>query len=168
ATRKCSMCDKGMHYYIAHRSEHAMFVADSKRLTAAGAKHLMATAIGLAEEAGVAVTVAIADAGGHLLLLERMEGGRFHTVRSATTKAVCAASNRRVTGPRGAQGQALDTNHAIGLALAAGPAHWTAMEGGCPIFFGADCVGGIGVAGGGFEFGATAGRCAGGAIGDRP
>ena len=145
-----------------------MYVADTKRLTSAGAKRLMDAALGLAEQAGVAVTVAIADAGGHLLLLERMEGGRFHTVHSATTKAVCAASNRRVTGPRGAQGQALDTNHAIGLALAAGPAHWTAMEGGCPIFFGNDCVGGIGVAGGSFEFDERVARAAVEAIGASP
>ena len=144
------------------------FVADTKRLTAAGARQLMASALGLAEEAGVAVTVAVADAGGHLLLLERMDDGRFHTVHSATTKAVCAASNRRITGPRGAQGQPLDTNHAIGLALAAGPAHFTAMEGGCPIFFGSECVGGIGVAGGSFELDERIARAAVEAIGASP
>jgi len=145
-----------------------MYVADTKRLTSAGAKRLMDTALGLAEQAGVAVTVAIADAGGNLLLLERMDGGRFHTVHSATTKAVCAASNRRATGPRGAQGQALDASHAIGLALAAGPAHWTAMEGGCPIFFGSECVGGIGVAGGSFEFDERVARAAVESIGASP
>jgi glc operon protein GlcG len=137
-----------------------MYVADSKRLTPAGAKQLMATAIGLAEKAGVAVTVAITDAGGHLLLLERMEGGRFHTVHSATTKAVCAASNRRATGSRGARGQALDVNHAVGLALAAGAANWTAMEGGCPIVVGGECVGGVGVAGGDWEFDERVARAA--------
>ncbi len=129
-----------------------MFVADSKRLTAAGAKKMMATAIAGAAQAGIPVTVAIADAGGNLLLLERMEGGRFHTVHSATTKAVCAASNRRPTSPKGAQGNALDTAHALGLALAAGPGRWTAMEGGCPILVGGECLGGIGVAGGNWEF----------------
>src|SRR5499426_4333122 len=108
-----------------------MFVADSKRLTHAGAKQMMATAIGAAEQAGVAVSVAICDAGGHLILMERMDGGRFHTVHSATTKAVCAASSRRPTGPAGAQGQTLDVAHALGLALAAGADRWTAMEGGC-------------------------------------
>src|SRR5690242_12091405 len=105
-----------------------MYVAGSKRLTNAGAKKMMATAIGRAQESGVAITVAIADAGGHLLLLERMEGGRFHTVHSAATKAVTAASNRRATGPAGAAGQALDVTHALGLALAAGAGNWTAME----------------------------------------
>src|SRR5712692_2591665 len=129
-----------------------MDFADSKRLTAAGARKMMATAIARAQEAGIAVTVAIADAGGHLLLLERMEGGRFHTVHSATTKAVCAASSKRVTGAKGAQGQALDVAHALGLALAAGPDSWTAMEGGCPIIVGGECIGGVGVAGGSWEF----------------
>ena len=129
-----------------------MDVADARRLTAAGAKKIMATAIARAQEAGVAVSVAIVDAGGHLLLLERMEGGRFHTVHSATTKAVCAASNRRATGAKGAQGQALDVAHALGLALAAGPERWTAMEGGWPIMAGNECIGAVGVAGGDWQF----------------
>src|SRR3954464_4257702 len=96
--------------YTARRS--TMDVADAKRLTAAGAKRIMGTAIARAQEGGVAVSVAIVDAGGHLMLLERMEGGRFHTVHSATTKAVCAASNRRATGSKGAVGQALDVTPA--------------------------------------------------------
>jgi uncharacterized protein GlcG (DUF336 family) len=129
-----------------------MYVADAKRLTAAGAKKMMSTAIGRAQEAGIAVTVAIVDGGGNLLLLERMEGGRFHTVHSASTKAVCAASNRRPTSPKGAQGNSLDVAHALGLALAAGPERWTAMEGGCPILVGGECIGGIGVAGGSWDF----------------
>jgi uncharacterized protein GlcG (DUF336 family) len=54
-------------------------------------------AIALAKEANIAITVAVVDAGGHLMLLERMDGGKFHSVHSATTKAVCAASNKRST-----------------------------------------------------------------------
>ena len=129
-----------------------MYIADTKRLTAAGAKKIMATAIARAQEAGIAVTVAIVDAGGHLLLLERMDGGRFHTVHSATTKAVCAASTRRATGAKGAQGQALDVAHALGLSLAAGAERWTAMEGGCPIMVGTECIGAVGIAGGDWQF----------------
>src|SRR5437762_12724421 len=129
-----------------------MELADSKRRTAGGARKMMAAAIARAQEAGIAVTVAIADAGGHLLLLERMEGGRFHTVHSATTKAVCAASNRRATGSKGAQGQALDTVHALGLALAAGSDRWTPLGGGYPIMVGAGSVGAVGVAGGDWAF----------------
>ena len=128
-----------------------MYTTDAKRLTAAGAKKMLTTALARAQEAGIAVTVAIVDAGGHLMALERMEGGRFHTVHSATTKAVSAASNRRSTGARGALGQSLDTNHALGLALAAGAERWTAMEGGCPVIINGECVGAVGVAGGNWE-----------------
>jgi uncharacterized protein GlcG (DUF336 family) len=60
-----------------------MYVTSSKRLTMDGAKKMMATAVEAAKQAGIAVSIAIADAGGHLILLERMEGGRFHTVHSA-------------------------------------------------------------------------------------
>ena len=137
-----------------------MYFVGSKRLTSAGAKKMMATAIAKAEEAGIAISVAIADAGGNLLLLERMESGRFHTVHSATTKAVCAASNKRITSSKGAQGQALDTAHALGLALAAGAERWTAMEGGCPILVDGECLGGIGVAGGNWEFDEKVARAA--------
>src|SRR5258706_11910485 len=107
-----------------------MYVAESKRLTHQGAKKIMATVVEMANQAGIAISCAIVDAGGHIILLERMDGGRFHTVHSCTTKAVCAASNRRPTTAKGAAGQDLDVSHAIGLALAAGPERWTAMEGG--------------------------------------
>ncbi len=142
-----------------------MYVTNSRRLTLAGARKMMATAIGMAEEAHIAISVAIADAGGHLIALERMDGGRFHTVHSSTTKAVCAASNMRPTAAQGAQAQPLDTTHAIGLALAAGPGRWTAMEGGYPIVFDGECVGGIGVSGGNWEFDDGVARAAVEAIG---
>jgi uncharacterized protein GlcG (DUF336 family) len=112
---------------------------------------MLAAAIAKAEEFNIAVTVAIVDAGGHMLVLERMDGGRFHTVHSSTTKAVTAASNKRPTTSKGAQGQDLDTLHAIGLSLAAGPVRWTAMEGGFPILLDGQCLGGIGVSGGDWE-----------------
>ena len=129
-----------------------MYISDAKRLTAAGAKKVMSVAIAAGEKAGIPITVAIVDAGGHLLLLERMDGGKFHSIHSATTKAVCAASNKRTTGSTGAVGQSLDVLHALGLALAAGPERWTAMEGGCPIMAGSECIGAVGVAGGNWEF----------------
>jgi uncharacterized protein GlcG (DUF336 family) len=125
-----------------------MYVTSAKRLTNDGAKKMMATAMDEARKAGIAIACAIVDAGGHLILLERMDGGRFHTVHSAATKAACAASNRRATSPRGAAGQDLDVAHALGLALAAGPERWTAMEGGAPVIAEGECIGGIGVSGG--------------------
>ncbi len=128
-----------------------MYVADCKRLTHQGAKRIMMTAVEMASQAGIAISCAIVDAGGHVILLERMDGGRFHTVHSSTTKAVCAASNRRPTTAKGAVGQDLDVSHAIGLALAAGPERWTAMEGGVPVMVDGQCLGGVGVSGGDWE-----------------
>ena len=124
-----------------------MYFTNSKRLTLAGARAMMETVTAKAEKAGFAVAVAIVDAGGDAVLVQRMDGGRFHTVHSSTTKAVCAASNKRPTTAKGAAGQALDTMHALGLALAAGAERWTAMEGGYPILVDGECVGGIGVSG---------------------
>jgi uncharacterized protein GlcG (DUF336 family) len=128
-----------------------MYFADSQRLTHAGARKMMATAIDKAREAGIAISCAIADAGGHLIVLERMDGGRFHTLHSCTTKAVCAASNKRLTAAKGAVGQDLDVTHALGLALAAGPERWTAMEGGVPVMINGECIGGVGVSGGDWQ-----------------
>ena len=128
-----------------------MYVAESERLTHQGAKKIMATAVDMANEAGIAISCAIVDSGGHMILFERMDGGRFHTVHSCTTKAVCAASNRRPTTAKGAAGQDLDGGHAIGLALAAGPERWTAMEGGVPVLADGQCIGGVGVSGGDWE-----------------
>jgi glc operon protein GlcG len=142
-----------------------MFVAAAKRLTHQGARKMAETALARAKDAGIAIAVAITDAGGHVVLIERMDGGRFHTVHSATTKAVCAASNRRPTSAKGAQGQSLDVAHALGLALAAGPERWTAMEGGYPVIVEGECVGGIGVSGGDWETDARIAREAVEAIG---
>src|SRR5438477_7135844 len=128
-----------------------MYVAESKRLTHQGAKKIMTTAVDMASQAGIAISCAIVDAGGHVILIERMDGGRFHTVHSCTTKAVCAASNRRPTTAKGAAGQDLDVSHAIGLALAAGPERRTAMEGGVPVLVDRECIGGVGQGGGDWE-----------------
>ena len=125
-----------------------MPVRTKKALTSKGVHMMMAAAVDTANRLNIAVTIAIVDAGGHLLMLERMEGGRFHTVHSATTKAVTAASNRRPTSATGAQGQELDVLHALGLTMAAGPQNWTAMEGGYPVMIEDECIGAIGVAGG--------------------
>ena len=125
-----------------------MPVKDKKVLTSTGARMIMDAAIAKATEFGIAVTVAVVDDGGHLLMLERMEGGRFHTVHSATTKAAAAASNKRPTAPKGAQGQELDVLQALGLTLAGGPQNWTALEGGYPVMVANECIGAVGVAGG--------------------
>ena len=130
-----------------------MYIADGKRLTAAGARKIM-------------------DDGDQAGPGRRASPSRS---RSSTPAGICCCSSAwtaalphralgdhqgglrglqqaRHLGSKGAQGQALDVAHALGLALAAGPERWTAMEGGCPIIVGGECIGGVGVAGGDWEF----------------
>ncbi len=141
------------------------YVASTKRLTLAGARKMVQVCIEIATNENIPITVVVVDAGGHMLALERMDGGRFHTVHSSTTKAVSASSNKRPTTSKGAQNQELDTTHALGLALAAGPNRWTAMEGGYPVIMEGECIGGIGVSGGDWAFDARVALAAVEAIG---
>ena len=76
------------------------------------------------------------------MVLERMDAGGFYTVHSATTKAVCAASNKRPTSAQGAQAQPLDVAQ-LGMVLAAGPERWTAHEGGFPVIVEGECIGAV-------------------------
>jgi len=112
---------------------------------------MVASAIDQARAAKIAISCCVVDAGGHVIALDRMDGGPFHTLHSCSTKAVCASSTKRKTSAKGAVGQTLDVAHAIGLTLAAGAERWTAMEGGVPIMVNGECVGGIGVSGGDWE-----------------
>ncbi len=138
----------------------SIYVANAKRLTLAGAETMCASVIASAQAQGLAVCVVVADAGGHVILAKRMDGGRFHTMHSATTKAVTAASNKRITTTQGAVGQDLDTAHALGLALAAGAERWTAMEGGAPVIVDGECIGGVGVSGGSWSHDAALAQAA--------
>src|SRR5260221_11463842 len=104
-----------------------MYVAESKRLTHQGAKKIMATAVDMANQAGIAISCAIVDAGGHIIPLERMDGGRFHTLPSCTTKGGCAPSNRRPTPAKGGAGQDPPRGHAIGFSPPPGPERGTAV-----------------------------------------
>ena len=128
-----------------------MFVATAKRLTHEGARKIIAPAIEQARAAKISISCCVVDAGGQVVALDRMDGAPFHTIHSCSTKAVCSSSTKRKTSAKGAVGQTLDVAHALGLTLAAGAARWTAMEGGVPILFEGECVGGVGVSGGDWE-----------------
>jgi len=80
-----------------------------------------------------------------------MRGNLFKTINNLSIQ-VNATVERFSELAKIERGLPLDTVHAIGLALAAGTERWTAMEGGCPVIMGGECIGGIGVSGGSFEF----------------
>src|SRR5260370_28938685 len=58
-------------------SSTIMYVAATKRLTHQGAKHMAAVAVERAQRAGIAIAVAVADAGGHLVGLNAWTAGGF-------------------------------------------------------------------------------------------
>ncbi|HZQ13629.1 MAG TPA: heme-binding protein [Pseudolabrys sp.] len=128
-----------------------MYVTTAKRLTYEGARKIIAVAVEQARAAKIAISCCVVDAGGQVVALDRMDGAPFHTIHSCSTKAVCSSSTRRKTSAKGAVGQQLDVAHALGLTLAAGAERWTAMEGGVPVLFDGECVGGVGVSGGDWE-----------------
>jgi uncharacterized protein GlcG (DUF336 family) len=119
-------------------------VAGVLQLTTEGARAVLSAAAADAAADGAGVSIAVVDAGGHLLVLERLAGAAAHTVHSATTKAACAASMRKATGLADAP---IDMTAGLGIALAAGTDRWTPLPGGFPIVVDGQCVGAIGVAG---------------------
>lgn len=122
----------------------APFTAPSQRLTTAGAREVLATAIRAAAAEGMHVCAVVCDSGGHIMAVERMDRAPAHTVHSATTKAACAASMRRTTG---AVSMGIGMDYGFGIALAAGAERWTPLPGGAPIVVDGECIGAVGIAG---------------------
>lgn len=85
--------------------------------------------------------VAIVDAGGHLVYLERMDNASVATVRIATGKARTAVMFRR---PSKVFADALTAGRTVILGLRG----VTPLEGGLPIVAGGKIIGGIGASGG--------------------
>lgn len=100
---------------------------------------MLAAARTEAEQNLWAVSIAIVDDGGHLLALERLDGASPQSAEVATDKARSAALMRLPT-------KALEDIIKARPALVTMPGV-TRVQGGLPIPCGADCVGGVGVAG---------------------
>jgi uncharacterized protein GlcG (DUF336 family) len=97
---------------------------------------------------GVLASIAICDAGGHLVLFERLGGGFFGAIDIAIQKAKTAAALRRSTRELGAQAQPGAALYGI---------QWTnggqlvIIGGGEPLLRGRFLCGGLGVSGGSLE-----------------
>ena len=109
-------------------------------LQAADVRSLMAAARAGAEARGLAVTVAIVDAAGVLMALERLDGARLHTPDAAILKARTAAVVRTPTAD-------LQKAVAADPALLAFPGRLP-LAGGLPLLHGGEVVGGVGSSGG--------------------
>ncbi|MFM7264996.1 MAG: GlcG/HbpS family heme-binding protein [Cyanobium sp.] len=108
-------------------------------------RRLVAASQALSAAHGAAVTIALTDPGGHLLLLERRDGASAASSEAAIAKARMAALNGK---PTAEQEAAINGARPALLQLAGvfgAPA--VAMAGGVPLLLGSDCLGAIGVSG---------------------
>lgn len=118
----------------------APLVASRLKLTHEGAWQLLRRAVAKATEMGQPQCIAIVDEGGNLLAFVRMDGAKVLSIRSATRKAMTAASSKVPTGDTPAE-------LATRLALAT-DGLVTNLKGGLPIIVGGEVIGGIGVGSG--------------------
>ncbi|MBV9127192.1 MAG: heme-binding protein [Verrucomicrobia bacterium] len=118
----------------------ASLLRPSHELTYAAAEIVLQGCMKKAAEIGVPQCIAIVDTGGHLLAFARMDGAKFHAQRSATQKAITAASTRGATG-------AAPQDFGVNLSLATG-GMTTNLKGGLPILRDGQLVGAVGIGSG--------------------
>lgn len=112
-----------------------------KYLTLADAKIIAAACENEALRQNWAVTIAIADDGGHLMWLQRLDNAPLISMKIATGKAHTSAMGRRPTksfADRIAGGE---------TSVLSMPGRLTFLEGGEPILVDGICVGAVGVSG---------------------
>ena len=110
-------------------------------LTLADAKIIAAACEAEALRGGKAVTIAIADDGGHLVYLQRLDHAPLTSMNIATGKARTSALARR---PTKFYMDRINNNEVAVLSL---PGDLTCMEGGEPIMIDGECIGAVGISG---------------------
>jgi glc operon protein GlcG len=114
---------------------------EKKCLTLTDVKIIAAACESEALSQNMAVTIAIADDGGHLMWLQRLDGAPLMTMEIATGKARTSALGRRPT-------KAFTDRIVNGeMSLLSMPGALTFMEGGEPILVEGECVGAVGISG---------------------
>jgi uncharacterized protein GlcG (DUF336 family) len=108
-------------------------------LTASDVQTMMAACKAEAAKNKWIVTIAIVDEGGFLLHLDRMDGASCTTSEVATGKAITAALTRRPSNVMEdrVKERAVFLRYPFGLPI----------QGGVPVMYQGECVGGIGVSG---------------------
>jgi uncharacterized protein GlcG (DUF336 family) len=114
-------------------------------LTLAGARLVLDAAMEKAEAMGVRMVIAVADSGGWLMALYRMDGAKLTSVDIAINKAFTAAGTRKPTheyaGIAGPGGSAFGIH-------ASNQGRFTVFGGGVPIMLEGQCIGAVGCSGG--------------------
>jgi uncharacterized protein GlcG (DUF336 family) len=118
---------------------------DQVELTLAGARVALEAAVVEAERASLRMVVAVADSGGWLMALYRMDGAKLTSVDIAMNKAFTAAGTRKPTHEYAEIGGA--GGAAFGI-HASNQGRFTVFGGGVPIVVDGQCIGAVGCSGG--------------------
>jgi glc operon protein GlcG len=108
------------------------------------ANRVVAGAIAKAKELNIRVSVAVCDAGGRVISLNRMDGAIWASAYGCQGKAVASAAFARPSGELQARA---DTPTIRGIISAEG-GHAIPGQGAVPIIINGECVGACGVGGG--------------------
>ena len=124
-----------------------MKTVPTAKLSQEGCDIIVNAAVDKAKELKQIVSIAVVDAGGHLMAFKRMTNGRTHNTLIAQTKARSAALTTAATGKTARDGSEIPDHQVLAQTLAVGPGWFISIEGGLPITVEGQCIGAIGVSG---------------------
>ncbi len=116
-------------------------LANKKALTLDAAKAIVAAAEAEAKKNNFTMVICVVDDGGHVILLERMDGTQLGSVQVAQDKAMTALNFKRPT-------KALEDAVAGGRNAVLKLTGAIPIEGGLPITVGGQIIGAVGASGG--------------------
>ena len=124
-----------------------MKTVPTAKLSQEGCDIIVNAAVEKAKELKQIVSIAVVDAGGHLMAFKRMTNGRTHNTLIAQTKARSAALTTAATGKTARDGSEIPDHQVLAQTLAVGPGWFISIEGGVPITVEGQCIGAAGVSG---------------------
>jgi len=124
-----------------------MYTRTTRQITLAGAQAIIAAALAEGTSRGRELSVAVVDAGGHIVAIARSDGAEIQTVQIAERKARTSAFTGVPPGPKSKAGNVGSDHHLLAITLAGGVENVVTVQGGVPIIIGGECVGGVGVSG---------------------
>jgi len=124
-----------------------MFTINKPQITLEGAMAVIRAVLAEARARGAELSVAVVDAGGHLVALARTDGAEIQTVQIAERKARTSAFTGVPSGPKSKAGNIGSDHHLLAITLAAGTENFVSVQGGQPLIVDGRCVGGVAVSG---------------------
>ncbi|MBC2664926.1 heme-binding protein [Novosphingobium flavum] len=124
-----------------------MYTRTQRHITLDGAQAIIAAALADGKARGRELSVAVVDAGGHIVAIARSDGAEIQTVQIAERKARTSAFTGVPSGPKSKAGNVGSDHHLLAITLAGGVENVVTVQGGVPIIVDGECIGGVGVSG---------------------